>query len=87
LTVVCAQLGTYNSITSGLGIQNDSRDWSGMTAQQPKISVLAGISNAMVGELLMRARARRMRIRMVAVAGTVEEMLEVAQKVPSDVAS
>jgi hypothetical protein len=47
-----------------------------MTAQQPEISVLAGISNAMVGELLLR----RMRIRMVAVAGTVEEILEVAQK-------
>jgi hypothetical protein len=41
----------------------------------------------MVGELLLTARDRRMRIQMVAVAGTVEEMLEVAQKVPLDVVS
>jgi hypothetical protein len=42
-----------------------------MTAQQSEISILAGNSNAMVGELLLRARDRRMRIRMVALAGTL----------------
>jgi DNA-binding NarL/FixJ family response regulator len=57
-----------------------------MTARQPDISVLIGSPNAMAGELLVGALNRQSRIRMVAIASTIEEVLEMTQRRPSDVA-
>ncbi|HWZ51836.1 MAG TPA: response regulator transcription factor [Granulicella sp.] len=57
-----------------------------MIAQQPDISVLIGSSNALIGELLVGALNRQSRIRVIASASTSEEVLEVTQKVPVDVA-
>lgn len=57
-----------------------------MTAERSEISVLLGCANAMSGELLMEALNRQLRFRVVTIATTVQEVLNVAQSERVDVA-
>jgi DNA-binding NarL/FixJ family response regulator len=57
-----------------------------MTAERSEISVLLGCANAMSGELLMGALNRQLRFRVVTIATTVQEVLNVAQSERVDVA-